>query len=73
MKINIFRNPSIDAQVGYLIDSYENSLRKQTEDYWRKVIEKEYENILNLEYWRGYNDGYLDAEEYRSDEILREP
>jgi hypothetical protein len=77
MKINIFRNPFIDAQVGFLIDSYEDGLRKQTESYWRKVIDKEYEDLLNLEYWRGYNngyiDGYTDSEEHCSDEVLREP
>jgi hypothetical protein len=45
VKINIFRNPFIDSQVGYLIDSYENGLRKQTESYWRNKLADE---ILEL-------------------------
>jgi hypothetical protein len=38
MKFNIFRNPNIDAQVGYLIDSYQDALRNQTRDYWTEKI-----------------------------------
>lgn len=41
VKLNIFRNPFIDSQVGYLIDSYEDGLRKQTESYWRNKISEE--------------------------------
>ena len=35
MKINIFRNPFIDAHVGYFIDSMIDARRKETEEYWR--------------------------------------
>ena len=38
MRINIFRNRNIDAQVGYFLDVYDYGLRKQTEDYWRNAI-----------------------------------
>ena len=41
MKINIFRNPFIDVQVGYLIDNLVDARRKETESYWREVIVKE--------------------------------
>jgi hypothetical protein len=44
MRLNIFRNPAIDAQVGYLIDSYQDALRKQTEEYWRNKITEEFIN-----------------------------
>lgn len=38
MRINIFRNPNIDAQVGYLLDSMVHARRKETEDYWTGEI-----------------------------------
>lgn len=41
MKINIFRNPFIDVQVGYLIDNLVDARRKETESYWREAIVKE--------------------------------
>ena len=41
MRINIFRNPFIDAQVGYLIDGMVDARRKETEQYWREKIVKE--------------------------------
>lgn len=34
MRINIFRNRHIDAQVGYLLDSMIDARRKETEAYW---------------------------------------
>lgn len=34
MRINIFRNPFMDAQVGYFIDSMVDARRKETEAYW---------------------------------------
>lgn len=37
-KFNIFRNPFIETQVGYLLDAYDDGLRKQTEEYWRTKI-----------------------------------
>lgn len=39
--MNIFRNPFIEAQVGYLLDAYDDGLRKQTEEYWRQTIVNE--------------------------------
>jgi len=53
MKINIFRNPFMDAQVGYLLDSMVDARRKETEAYWREVLKKE----MSEEYDRGYQDG----------------
>lgn len=41
MRINIFRNPFIDVQVGYLIDNLVDARRKETESYWREAIVKE--------------------------------
>lgn len=41
MKINIFRNPFVDAQVGYFLDSMVDARRKETEDYWRNAIVNE--------------------------------
>ena len=34
MRLNIFRNPFIDAQIGYLMDTMIDARRKETEDYW---------------------------------------
>jgi hypothetical protein len=61
VKINIFRNPFIDAQAGYLIDMMVDARRKETEAYWREVLAKEHEEDLDVEYWRGYNNGYMDG------------
>ncbi len=41
MRINIFRNPFMDAQVGYFLDSMIDARRKETEEYWRTVIVNE--------------------------------
>ena len=41
MRFNIFRNPFIDVQVGMLLSSFDDGIRKQTESYWREVISKE--------------------------------
>lgn len=41
MKFNIFRNPFVDAQVGMLLGSFDDGIRKQTESYWRDTISKE--------------------------------
>lgn len=56
MKINFSRNPFIDAQAGYLIDMMVDARRKETEAYWRETLEKEFQERLVAEYWRGYND-----------------
>ena len=40
-RFNIFCNPFIEAQVGYLLDTYDAALRKQTEEYWRQTIARE--------------------------------
>lgn len=53
MKINIFRNPFVDAQIGYLMDSMVDARRKETENYWRGILTKE----MSDEYNRGYQDG----------------
>lgn len=55
MRINIFRNPHIDAQVGYLMDSLVSARRKETEAYWRGVVTKEILDIIHsLEYDSDY-------------------
>lgn len=41
MRLNIFRNRSIDGQVGYLLDNFEQSVRNSCEQYWRDVIAEE--------------------------------
>ena len=41
MRFNIFRNPFIDAQAAYLMDNFDQAVRNQTEDYWRKTIADE--------------------------------
>lgn len=41
MRLNIFRNPFIDAQVSMLVGSFDDSVRRQTEDYWRNEIASE--------------------------------
>lgn len=55
MKINIFRNPFIDAQIGYLMDNMIDARRKETEAYWRGVVAKEVLDIIAaLEYDSDY-------------------
>jgi hypothetical protein len=61
MKINIFRNPFVDTQVGYLIDGMVHARRKETESYWRETLEKEFQERLDTEYWIGYQNGYNEA------------
>lgn len=61
MNLNIFRNPFIDAQVGYLVDNFDQAVRNSTEEYWRGVLEKEYQERLDAEYWLGYQNGYNEA------------
>jgi hypothetical protein len=46
MRLNIFRNPTIDAQVGYLVDTYQDALRNQTRDYWTEKISMEIAKII---------------------------
>jgi hypothetical protein len=41
MRFNIFRNPLIDVQVSMLMDTFDDAVRKQTEDYWRNKIARE--------------------------------
>ena len=41
MRFNIFRNPFVDAQVGMLLGSFDDSIRNQTEQYWREKISQE--------------------------------
>lgn len=38
MKFNIFRNPFVESQVTFLLDTYDEALRNQTEEYWRSKI-----------------------------------
>lgn len=57
MKINIFRNPFVDAQVGYLLDSMVDARRKETEGYWREAISREFRVQLQQTYDRGYQEG----------------
>ena len=41
MRFNIFRNPFVDAQVSMLLGSFDDGIRKQTEQYWRDKISQE--------------------------------
>lgn len=41
MRLNIFKNRRVDAQVAYLLDTYDQALRNRTEQYWRKTIAEE--------------------------------
>ena len=41
MRFNIFRNKSIDVQVSYLLDNFEQGVRNSSEQYWRDVIAQE--------------------------------
>ena len=54
MRFNIFRNPHVDAQVGYLIDSMIDARRKETEVYWRNKVVDE---ILERIEWIPKDDG----------------
>lgn len=38
MKFNIFRNPFVDSQVAMLMGSFDDAVRRQTEEYWRNEI-----------------------------------
>lgn len=37
-RFNIFRNPFVDSQVTFLLDTYDQAIRNQTEQYWRSKI-----------------------------------
>ena len=41
MRLNIFRNKSIDGQVQSLLNNFEQSVRNTSEQYWRDVIAEE--------------------------------
>lgn len=41
MRFNIFRNKSMDVQIGYLLDNFEQNVRNSCEQYWRDVITEE--------------------------------
>ena len=41
MRVNIFRNPFVDAQVSMLLGSFDDGIRNQTEQYWREKISQE--------------------------------
>ena len=41
MRINIFRNPFIDAQVSMLMGTLDDARRRETESYWRTAIVNE--------------------------------
>ena len=56
MKLNIFRNPFIDAQVGYFLDSLVDARRKETEAYWRNKITEEI--LSGLSYIAKEDGGY---------------
>lgn len=47
MKLNIFRNPFVDSQVGLLLESYDDRLRRQTESYWRNKIASEIRQAID--------------------------
>jgi len=69
MRFNIFRNPFIDAQVGYLMDIMVDARRQETEEYWRGVLEKECQDNAIQAYNNGYTDGYADATKTYFDEM----
>ena len=41
MRVNVFRNPFIDAQVSFLMGSLDDARRRETEQYWRTAIVNE--------------------------------
>lgn len=47
MRLNIFRNPHIDAQVGYLVDAHQDALRNQTKNYWTEKISQEIMTMIS--------------------------
>lgn len=58
MRFNVFRNSPIDPIISHMRIGWEEGIRKQTETYWRGVLEKEYQDRLDAEYWIGYQNGY---------------
>lgn len=44
MRFNIFRNKYADVDAKYLMDNFDQAVRNQTEDYWRKTIAEEIYN-----------------------------
>jgi hypothetical protein len=70
MRFNIFRNPHVDAQVGMLLGSFDQSIRNQSEDYWRKEIAKENSYEIKAQYAKGYLDGYTDAEKHYTNRCI---
>lgn len=41
MRLNVFRNPFIDAQVSMLMGTLDDARRRETEAYWRTTIVNE--------------------------------
>ena len=62
MRLNIFRNPFIDVQVGYLVDNLIDARRKETEEYWRETITKEI--LERMEYLPKEDGGYCHVVHY---------
>jgi hypothetical protein len=58
-RFNIFRNPYIDAQLGYLLDTMVDARRKETEEYWRTVIAEEVRNACS--YFRNEGIACIDC------------
>lgn len=63
MRFNIFRNRSMDAQVGYLLDSFDQAVRNKTEEYWRNVIAEEIKDyaedlLADIDYDYGQGNEY---------------
>lgn len=69
MKLNLFRNPAVDPYVSHMRVIYEDSMRKQTEEYWRQKIATEIQNEINFQAWYQdlhggmWGDGMVKAKE----------
>lgn len=69
MRLNRFRNPSIDPYISNMRVIYEDNIRKQTEEYWRQKIAIEIQNEINFQAWYQdlhggmWGDGMVKAKE----------
>ena len=57
MKLNLFRNPAVDPYVSHMRVVYEDNMRKQTEEYWRRKIATDIQNEVNFHAWGNYLNG----------------
>jgi hypothetical protein len=61
MNLNIFSDFSSEPFIAHMRIAWQDEIRKQTEKYWRGVLEKEWEDNAMRAYNNGYKDGYGDS------------